>query len=60
MNDYYECPYCCHLIEIADGWAVLSDDMPCPQCNNIIHLSRDEDGTGEGWFYFEKGTGGFT
>lgn len=51
----YPCAHCGDDVEVlGDEWDSTSEIVACPHCNKNISLHWDEDGYGNGWFYFEK------
>lgn len=54
-SNSYPCAYCDEDIEVLGyGWNIHADVIKCPHCKKKISLLWDEDGSGEGWFYFER------
>lgn len=55
ISSRYTCPHCSESILVnGDGWNIHADIIKCPHCNKKISLLWDEDGSGDGWFSFER------
>jgi DNA-directed RNA polymerase subunit RPC12/RpoP len=54
-SNLYPCAYCRKDVEVlGDGWDSTGDTVICPHCAEKMSLEWDENGHGNGWFYFEK------